>query len=211
MIDPGHNGRNRDFPDEINRLVDIGNGMKACNTTGTQTDAGYPEATFNWELASATRRALEAGGATVVLTRHDNDGWGPCITERAAIGNDAGADAVVSIHADGGPAGGRGFHVIHPEVLPGLTDDIAERSELLASMLRDAFVTTGMPVSDYAGVDGLSARDDLGGLNLSDVPTVFLEVGNMKNAADVALLADVGFRDLAAAAIVTALELFLAG
>lgn len=210
VLDPGHNGRNREFPDEINQLVDIGTGMKACNTTGTQTAAGYPEAAFNWELAVATRRSLEARGAAVVLTRDDNDGWGPCITDRAAIGNAAGADVVVSIHADGGPPGGRGFHVIFPIAIPGLTDDIAERSEGLAITLRDAFTVTGMPPSDYAGVEGLSARSDLGGLNLSDVPVVFLEVGNMKNTADADLLTDPGFWDDAAAAITTALVTFLA-
>ena len=52
------------------------------------------------------------------MTRSDNSGWGPCINERAAIGNRADADAAISIHADGGPADGRGFHVIYPPSLP---------------------------------------------------------------------------------------------
>ncbi len=68
-----------------------------------------------------------------------------------------------------------------------------------------------MPVADYVAVDGMSARDDLGGLNLSNVPVVFLEVGNMKNAADLALLRDPGFRQAAAEAITAAVEAFLAG
>ena len=36
--------------------------------------------------------------------------------------------------------------------------------------------------STYVG--GLVARGDLGGLRLSDVPKVFIETGNMRNAAD---------------------------
>lgn len=211
VIDPGHNGKNAEHPDEINRLVDIGNGTKACNTTGTQADDGYPEAAFNWALALATRDALEELGATVVMTRRDNDGWGPCIDQRAAIGNEAGADAVISIHADGGPATGRGFHVIHPAPIPGLTDDIAGESRALAEALLLAFPGSGMPVADYVGSDGLSERSDLGGLNLSDVPAVFLEVGNMKNASDIALLEDEGFRSKAAGAITAALVDFLTG
>ena len=67
----------------------------------------------------------------VVLTRTSNAGWGPCITERAAIGNRAHADAAISIHADGGPASGRGFHVIYPPSIRGLTDDIAQAVALL--------------------------------------------------------------------------------
>jgi N-acetylmuramoyl-L-alanine amidase len=104
VLDPGHNGQNHAHPDKINRLVDIGNGTKACNTTGTATVDGYPEARFNWEVARLARTVLEQLGATVVMTRQDNDGWGPCIDERARTGNEAGAaEAVISIHADGGP------------------------------------------------------------------------------------------------------------
>lgn len=190
VLDPGHNGRNHAHPEEINRLVDIGTGTKACNTTGTATADGYPEPRFNWEVAQRARAALEDLGATVVLTRPDNDGWGPCIDERARIGNEAGADAVISIHADGGPESGRGFHIIHPKSVAGLTDDIAEMSAHLARALHTSMRGTALLVADYIGQEGFSVRDDLGGLNLSDVPIVFLEAGNMRNSADAALLTD---------------------
>ena len=35
-----------------------------------------------------------------------------------------------------------------------------------------------------AGGDGLDFRSDLGTLNLSDIPTVMVELGNMRNASD---------------------------
>lgn len=209
VLDPGHNGMNWAHPEEIEREVDIGTGTKACNTTGTSTNDGYAEATFNWEVAQRTRSLLEARGAKVVLTRSDNDGWGPCITERAEIGNAAGADAVISIHADGGPEQGRGFHVIHPAVVPDLTDDIATESRRLAEALHTAYQATGMPIADYIGVEGFSERDDLGGLTLSDVPVVFLEAGNMRNTTDAALLADPSFQDSIAVAIADAVVDFL--
>lgn len=211
VLDPGHNGKNGVHIEEISQLVDIGTGTKPCNTTGTSTAAGYAEARFNWEVAVAARTRLEALGADVVLTRPDNDGWGPCITERADIGNRAGADAVISIHADGGPVDGRGFHVIHPAMVSGLTDDIAEESYRLAQALHAAYQSTGMPIADYIGTSGFSERDDLGGLNLSDVPVVFLEAGNMRNQADAALLTDSKFQEEVADAISTALVEFLNG
>jgi len=41
------------------------------------------------------------------------------------------------------------------------------------------------PVANYiAGGDGLDVRSDLGSLHLSDVPTVMVELGNMRNAAE---------------------------
>ena len=143
------------------------------------------------------------------MTRPDNEGWGPCITERAAIGNEFGRDAVVSIHADGGPDVGRGFHVIFPKAVVGLTDDIAGESKRLAEALHSAYVATGMPVADYRSGDGYSVRDDLGGLTLSDSPVVFLEAGNMRNATDAVLLQDPSFQEQVAAAIVAALVDFL--
>jgi N-acetylmuramoyl-L-alanine amidase len=210
VIDPGHNGRNWAHRDEINRLVDIGNGTKACNTTGTEGD-GYPEALFAWEVAQLTVPLLEEAGATVLLTRTDNEGWGPCIDRRAAVGNEAGADAVISIHADGGPAAGRGFHVIHPSNIPGLTDDIYDDSYRLAVALHTAYQNTGMPIADYIARDGFSERGDLGGLNLSDIPAVFLEAGNMRNPEDLALLRNPAFQESVAAAILAALVDFFSG
>lgn len=208
VIDPGHNGMNWAHPDEIGRLVDIGNGTKPCNTTGTSTAGGYTEAEFNWAVSKMLVPLLEEAGANVILTRPDNEGWGPCITERAAIGNRNNADAVISIHADGGPEEGRGFHVIHPANIPGLTDDIAETSRRLAEALHASYLATGMPVADYIGEAGFSERDDLGGLNLSDVPVVFLEAGNMSNETDASLLTEPEFQTAIADAIVVGLIAF---
>jgi N-acetylmuramoyl-L-alanine amidase len=210
-VDPGHNGRNASHP-EINRLVDIGTGSKACDAVGAETRDGYSEAAFTLDVSLRLADLLRRAGAQVVLTRQDNDGWGPCITERAAIGNRAGADVAVSVHADGGPPTGRGFHVIYPPPIAGLTDGIAADSKRLAYDVRAAYrEETGRPYADYTGTDGLSERRDLGGLNLSKVPKVFIETGNMRNDGEAALLEDPAFRQRAAMAIADGLAAFLAG
>jgi N-acetylmuramoyl-L-alanine amidase len=211
-VDPGHNGRDWAFPEKIGKLVDAGTLWKPCDSGGTSTASGYAEATYNWDVALRVKRMLEDAGAQVVLTRRTNSGWGPCITTRAAIGNRAHADAAISIHADGGPASGRGFHVIYPPSIRGLTDDIAADSRRLALDVRDAYRrATGMPYSTYVGSEGLNRRSDLGGLNLSDVPKVFVETGNMRNAADASLLVRPAFREKAARGLVLGLAAFLAG
>jgi N-acetylmuramoyl-L-alanine amidase len=209
-IDPGHNGGNAANVARINRLVDAGTLWKACDTVGASTTRGYSEAAHNLDVALRLERLLRAAGARVVLTRRTNSGWGPCITTRAAVGNRANAHAAVSIHADGGPAAGRGFHVIYPASIKGLTDDIARSSHRLALAVRRSYRSaTDMPYADYAGRAGLSRRRDLGGLNLSDVPKVFLEAGNMRNPTDARLLASPRFRQLEARAIAGALAEFL--
>jgi N-acetylmuramoyl-L-alanine amidase len=211
VIDPGHNGQNYAHTAEINRLVDIGNGTKACDTTGTAARDGYSEAAYNLDVAQRLASLLTGAGARVVLTRSDNNGWGPCINERAAIGNGAHADVAISIHADGSTTG-RGFHVIYPASLPGLTDAIAGPSQRLALDIRDAYAAgTGVPYSTYIGRAALDQRSDLGGLNLSRVPKVFIETGNLHDAADAALLEDPGFRQRAAQSLLTGLQAFLSG
>jgi N-acetylmuramoyl-L-alanine amidase len=133
------------------------------------------------------------------------------VNQRAAIGNAAHADAAISIHADGGPAGGRGFHVIQPALVPGYTDGIVATSHQLALAVRAGFLAgTGMPYSTYIGVQGLDTRSDLGGLNLSTVPKVFIECGNMRNATDAVLLSSSDFRQRAAQALAQGIEAFLA-
>ena len=95
----------------------------------------------------------------------------------------------VDIHADGGPADGRGFAVLEPTA-DGPNDGVIASSAAFAATLRNAFVAgTPMPVSNYDGMDGLQPRNDLAGLNLTTVPKVLIECGNMRNATDAALLA----------------------
>ena len=210
-IDPGHNGLNYSAPGFINQTIFNGTGNETCDTTGTATDGGYPEAQFNFDVASYLKADLEAEGATVVLTRADNSGVGPCVTTRAAIINAAHADAAVDIHADGGPPGGRGFSVLEP-VADGPNDGVVASSAAFATTLRDAFAAaTPMPVSTYDGTDGLQPRTDLAGLNLTTVPKVLIECGNMRNATDAALLVTPAFQQAAAAAIAQAVTAFLTG
>jgi N-acetylmuramoyl-L-alanine amidase len=210
VVDPGHNGGNAAHAAEIGRLVDAGTLRKACDTAGAATAEGYAEAAYNLDVARKLARLLRAAGARVVLTRTSNAGYGPCITTRAAIGNRAGADAAISIHADGGPPSGRGFHVIYPPSIGGLTDDIASESRRLALAVRAAFRRgTGEPYATYVGRAGLDVRSDLGGLNLSDVPKVFVETANMRNADDARRLESPAYRQREAEALARGLEAFL--
>jgi N-acetylmuramoyl-L-alanine amidase len=210
-IDPGHNGRNWAHTAEIARPIFIGTQTRACDTTGTNTADGYTESAYTLDVSLRLAAILRAAGAHVVLTRTTDDGWGPCIDERAAIGNRAHADVAISIHADGGPAGGRGFHVNMPALVPGYTDDIYAASHRLGVDVRDALLATGMPTSTYFGSDGLVERNDLGGLNLSDVPKVLVETGNMRNATDAALLESPDFRARQALDLALGIASYLGG
>jgi N-acetylmuramoyl-L-alanine amidase len=68
---------------------------------------------------------------------------------------------------------------------------------------------TTLKASTYLGGSGLSVRSDLGGLNLSDVPKVFVETGNMRNESDARLLESPSFRERIARSIANGLARFL--
>ncbi|WP_411078800.1 N-acetylmuramoyl-L-alanine amidase [Streptomyces sp. cmx-18-6] len=216
VIDPGHNPRNREHTEEINRQVDIGTGRKECDTTGTSTEAGYAEAAFTLDVSYRLRKLLEAQGARVLLTHDDDRPFGPCIDERARIGNEAKADAVVSVHADGSAVGNRGFHVILPAPVKGGgadTSKIVKSSADLGARIAGNFVraTQSAPADYIGGGTGLDTRDDLGGLNLSTVPKVFVECGNMRDPKDAALLTSASWRQKAAHGMADGIAGFLKG
>jgi N-acetylmuramoyl-L-alanine amidase len=208
-IDPGHNGRDYTDPSFVNHLIWNGREQEPCDTTGTETDAGYTEAQYNWNVASYLTTDLEAEGARVVLTRHSNDGVGPCVTTRAQIIDNAHANVAIDIHADGAPPSGRGFAILEP-VADGPNDRVIAASDRFAVVLRSRFLAvTGMPISTYDGVDALEPRNDLAGLNLTTVPKVLIECGNMRNATDAALLVTSSFQQKAASAMAQAIAEFL--
>ena len=145
----------------------------------------------------------------MVMTRTSNTGVGPCVTTRAQIINRAHANVAIDIHADGGPTSGRGFTVLEP-VADGPNDKVIGSSDRFGSDVRSAFLSmTAMPVSTYDGVDGITHRDDLAGLNLTTVPKVLIECGNMKNATDAALLTSARFQQEIARALAAAIIRFL--
>lgn len=205
VLDPGHNGGPL-----TGKQVFVGNGYKACDTSGTSTDAGYTEHAFTWDVAKRTKKVLEQRGAKVYLTRQNDKGSGPCVDERAKFGNDKKAGAVISIHADGATSSGRGFHVIAPKAVPGYNEKIVKPSLRLAKDVRAAYKEgTGMPYSTYlGGGKGLTIRDDLGGLNLSTVPKIFIETGNMQNKGDAAKLSSAQFRQKIAVSLADGLNTF---
>ena len=83
-------------------------------------------------------------------------------------------------------------------------------SEAFGADVRTYFLAvTGMPVSSYDGIDGVTDRDDLAGLNLTTVPKVLIECGNMQNTTDASLLTSSSFQQEAALTLALAFTKFL--
>lgn len=192
----------------INQQVPNGRGgTKPCQTSGAATNDGYPEHAFNWAVVGLISDLLRQMGVNTVLSRDNDNSVGPCIDQRAAQANAMHPDAIVSIHADGGPPSGSGFHVNYSS--PPLNAVQAGPAEQLAHTMRDALVQAGFHPSTYVGSDGLYGRADLAGLNLAQYPAVLVELGNMRNADEAAQMESADGRAKYAAAVTQGIVAFL--
>ncbi len=210
-IDPGHNGLNYNDPAALAKQVWNGRSEENCDTTGTQTAGGYTEAQFNFNVATYLRADLIRDGARVVMTRNDNNGVGPCVDQRAQILNAAGANVSIDIHGDGGPVTGRGFTVLEP-VADGPNNGVIASSAAFGADVHAAMLSsTPFGVSDYYGNNGYILRNDLAGLNLTTMPKVLIECGNMTNQADAALMVQPQVQQQIARALEAAIIKFLTG
>jgi N-acetylmuramoyl-L-alanine amidase len=206
FLDPGHNGAN---DSSISRQVPTGRGgTKNCQESGTSTDNGYPEHTFTWDTTLRIRQELSALGVRTAMSRGNDTGLGPCVDERAEMANSLKPNAIVSIHADGGPPTGRGFHVNYSA--PPLNQAQAGPSVQFAQVMRDQLQASGLVPATYIGSGGLYPRADLAGLNLAQYPSILIELGNMKNPADVGLITTEEGRQKYADAVVRGIAGFLA-
>ncbi|WP_441963569.1 Rv3717 family N-acetylmuramoyl-L-alanine amidase [Mycolicibacterium houstonense] len=205
FLDPGHNGAN---DASISRQVPTGRGgTKDCQASGTSTDDGFPEHTFAWDTTLRVRAALNQMGVRTAMSRGNDNALGPCVDERAAMANALRPNAIVSIHADGGPPNGRGFHVLYSS--PPLNNVQAGPSVQFAQTMRDQLSASGIPPATYIGSGGLNPRSDIAGLNLAQFPSILVECGNMKNPVDSALMKSPDGRQKYAEAIVRGIAAYL--
>jgi N-acetylmuramoyl-L-alanine amidase len=206
FLDPGHNGAN---DDSIGKQVPNGRGgTKECQTTGTATDDGYPEHTFNWDVVLRIREELTQLGVRTAMSRGNDDALGPCVDQRAAMANALRPDAIVSIHADGGPPDGRGFHVNYSD--PPLNAAQSGPAVRLAQVVAGQLAASGLTPSTYRGTNGLYGRADLAGLNLAQYPSILIELGNMKNPQEAAAMVTEQGRAKYASAVVEGINAYLA-
>ena len=190
-LDPGHQlgNSNPAFRSNLAQSKFNGTSVKGCNTTGTATPGGYPEATFVWNVSQYVKKRLQRLGAKVRMTRTTNsyNAWGPCVWNRGLFGKKVGADLLVSVHADGAAANYRGFYVMVPTSIRGWTDDIAAPSRRAGERMIAGMASAGATRANYVR-DQMLVTNNISTLNFSDVPAVLVEVGNMRNPSEASFM-----------------------
>lgn len=141
------------------------------------------------------------------MSRGNDDALGPCVDRRAAMANALSPDAVVSLHPDGAPPSGRGFHVNYSD--PPLNSAQSGPAAQFAQVMRDQLVASRLQTSTYRGTDGLYGRSDLAGLNLATYPSILIECGNMKNPTEAAQMEGANGRATYASAVARGISAYL--
>lgn len=199
VIDPGHQAKGNFEtealgPGSTETKIKVSSGTASCNT-------GEPESKLVLAISLKLRTELEARGYTVLMTRTTEDVDLSNI-DRAAIANDANADALLRIHANGSEsAAAEGALTICQTAASPYNADLYAQSYALSSAVLDELCAA-------AGCRKLYVweTDTMSGINWSRVPVTIVEVGFMTNPAEDALLATEAYQDKLAAGIANGVD-----
>jgi len=174
-------------------LLDPGHGGHDRGNVGN----GLAEADVVFELAARAQGRLEATGVTAVLTR--SVALEPDVAARAELARRVNADVVICLHCDAHACpDARGVATYYwGDVRVGSSSAVGSR---LATLIQREMV---------ARTDLLDCRTHprtFDVLRMTPMPAVRVDVGYLTNVGDAARLADPGFRDLVAEALVVAIQ-----
>lgn len=157
---------------------------------------GLEEAALAEDLAARFEGRLQASGVRTLLTRGPDHS--PTDAQRAELANSAGANLLVSLHCDRcDSAEANGVSSYHFGTGTGTTSTVGEQ---LASLVQREVVAR----TDLLDCRVHAKTWEL--LRLTRMPAVRLELGHVTSPRDAARLADPGFRDTVAEALLVAVQ-----
>ena len=203
VIDAGHQKKGDLSKEPIGPGASEQKAKVTYGNVGVKT--GTPEYQLNLEIALKLQTELEARGYTVIMCRTDND-VNMSNSERAAIANEANADAFIRIHCNGYDSSSvHGAMTMCQTPNNPYNGNRYEESRLLSECVLDYLV-------DETGCkkQNIFEDDSMSGINWSMVPVTIVEVGYLSNPDEEAKLVTDDYQQKVAVGIANGVDAYIA-